>query len=420
MIRISTNSVFLTATKQMNDLSSSMWRTQQQLGTAMQNLTPSDNPINTSRALEVTQSSAINQQFKTNRQTANQLSGLEDSALTSVTAQLQAVQALVVKAGNGSLSDVDRASIATELQGRFNDLLGLANTSDGLGGYLFSGFNSATQPFTQTATGASYQGDQGQRLLQVGPTRQLPISDSGSAVFENNATGNGTFVTAPDPGNLTRGGTGVISPGSVSNASQLTQHQYQINFAVTPSPTPGVPAVTTYTVTDMTLGTPVPPAPIPAVPVPYQSGQAITFDGQTMNITGAPADQDSFTVGPSTKQSLFTTMTNLINQLQTGTSGPAGAAALTAGLNAASSNLANVLNNVLTVQASVGSRQNELDSLESFGSATGLQYQSTLKDLQDLDYTAAISLFTQQQTMLDAAQKSFKAISGMSLFNYIS
>jgi flagellar hook-associated protein 3 FlgL len=39
--------------------------------------------------------------------------------------------------------------------------------------------------------------------------------------------------------------------------------------------------------------------------------------------------------------------------------------------------------------------------------------------LQDLDMTKAISLFSQQQLSLQAAQQSFKAMSGLSLFNYI-
>jgi len=42
-----------------------------------------------------------------------------------------------------------------------------------------------------------------------------------------------------------------------------------------------------------------------------------------------------------------------------------------------------------------------------------------LSDLQDLDYAKAISDFTRQQLGLEAAQKSFVTISGLSLFNYL-
>jgi flagellar hook-associated protein 3 FlgL len=80
----------------------------------------------------------------------------------------------------------------------------------------------------------------------------------------------------------------------------------------------------------------------------------------------------------------------------------------------------NALNNVLTVQASVGARLKEIDYLDSTGTDLDTQYTSTLSDLQDLDLAAAISLYTQQQQTLQAAQVSFKTMSGLSLFNYIS
>jgi flagellar hook-associated protein 3 FlgL len=75
---------------------------------------------------------------------------------------------------------------------------------------------------------------------------------------------------------------------------------------------------------------------------------------------------------------------------------------------------------VLTVQASVGARMKELDNLNSTGDDLDIQYQSTLGDLQDLDMVKAISLFAQQQQTLQAAQMSFKTMSGLSLFNYIT
>jgi len=306
-----------------------------------------------------------------------------------------------------------------ELEGRLADLIGQANTSDGVGGYVFSGYKSTTLPFTATATGAAYQGDQGQRELQVGSTRKVPISDSGSAIFENNLTGNGTFVTGADPANFSRGGAAIISPGSVKDATLLTGHNYQIDFQVVPA-TPGTPKSTTYTVTDLTLNQPVPAAPVPAVPQAYTSGQSISFDGLQFEIKGEPANLDNFSVAPSTRQSVFTTVTDLIAALRAPGDGAAGQASLNNKLNQAQMNIDNATDNLLSVQSAVGSRLKELDYLDSAGDDLNLQYAATLSDLQDVDTVKAISQFTQQQTMLDAAQKSFKSLSGLSLFNYIS
>jgi flagellar hook-associated protein 3 FlgL len=153
---------------------------------------------------------------------------------------------------------------------------------------------------------------------------------------------------------------------------------------------------------------------------PYTDGASISFGGMSMDVKGVPADGDTFSVAPSAKQSVFTTITDLIKTLRAPANGSSGKASLANGLNTASSNMKNALDNVLTVQASVGSRMKELDNLDSTGDDLNIQYQTTLGDLQDLDVVKAISLFAQQQQTLQAAQMSFKTMSGLSLFNYIS
>jgi flagellar hook-associated protein 3 FlgL len=417
-MRISSKTIYDIGVNQLGSLQTQLARTQQQLSTGRRNLTAADDPIATSRALEVTQSQSINTQLFTNRQNAKSALSQEEVALASTSTLIQDVKTLTVNAGNGSLSQSDRESLAVELEGRLADMLGIANTADGAGGYLFSGYRSTTLPFTQTASGADYQGDQGQRELQVGTTRKLPISDSGAAVFVNNPTGNGSFQTGADPANYTRGGTGIISPGSVKDVNQLTGHQYAINFTVTPAQ-PGVPKSTSYTVTDLTLNQPVPANPVPADPIAYASGQNITFDGVQFDIKGEPADGDSFTIEPSKNESIFKTMTDLISALRAPGDLAAGQSSLSNKLNQVNSNLDNALDNVLSVRAAVGARLKELDYLDSSGDDMNLQYASALSDLQDVDTVKAISLFSQQQTNLDAAQKSYKTLSGLSLFNYI-
>jgi flagellar hook-associated protein 3 FlgL len=413
-MRISTKTIFDIGTNQITSLQTAMSRTQQQLSTGRKNLTAADDPIATARAVEVTQSQSLNTQLATNRSNAKGVLSVETTALASVTSILQDIKDLAVKAGNGSYTDSDRESVAVELEGRLADLLGVANTADGVGGYVFSGYKSTTLPFTKTATGADYQGDQGQRSLQVGTTRTVPITDSGASVFENNATGNGTFVTTAAAGNFDRGGSGIISVGSVKDATLLTGHDYQIDFQVVAA-TPGTPAQTTYTVTDNTTG-----QLVTTDPQPYVSGQNISFDGIQFDIQGTPADGDSFAVQPSTKQSIFTAVQGFIDALNQTGSGAAGQARLNNLLNQMQVSIDNASDNVLSVQAEVGSRLKELDYLDSSGDDMGLQYATTLSNLQDVDYTAAISLFTQQQTTLTAAQKTFTTMSGLSLFNYIS
>jgi flagellar hook-associated protein 3 FlgL len=96
-----------------------------------------------------------------------------------------------------------------------------------------------------------------------------------------------------------------------------------------------------------------------------------------------------------------------------------GTAALGDAIKAGLANLDQALDRVLAVRADVGARLQEIDSLDDLGETTGLQHEKTLSDLRDLDYAAAISDFTRQQLVLEAAQKSFTKIAGMSLFDFL-
>ena len=161
------------------------------------------------------------------------------------------------------------------------------------------------------------------------------MSDSGTDVFERIRNGNGVFVTAAGAANS---GSGVISSGAVVTPASLTGHNYQINFAV-------AAGATTYSVVDSTTATTL------SAGNPYTSGNSIGFDGLQFDIQGSPANGDQFTVAPSTNQSLFKTLNDLIAVVATPVNGQTGNTRLTNGLNTALSNLDRGLDNILSVRA---------------------------------------------------------------------
>jgi flagellar hook-associated protein 3 FlgL len=407
-MRISTLNLYNTSTNQLNSLQAALARTQMQLSTDRRVLTPSDDPVASARALEVSQSQNMNAQFATNRNSANSSLAHVESSLQNAGDLIQSMQELVVAAGNATMLQSDRDKLATELEGRMADLLGVANTADGSGGYLFSGYKTTTQPFTASPGGATYQGDEGIRQLQVSDSRKVPLSASGSAIFESIPTGNGVFQTQAGANNK---GAGIISAGSVIDRSKLDGSKYGIEFSVSTA----TPPVTTYSVIDSETGIVEPGMEDLA----YTEGSQIAVGGMAFDIKGVPADGDTFSVEPSQKQSVFTTVTDLIATLRLPGDGSTGKAALTNQLNTALGNLQNAHDNVLTQQASVGAHMKELDYLDSVGSDLDIQYASTLDDLQGLDTVKAISEFSQQQLTLQAAQMSFKTMSGLSLFNVL-
>lgn len=425
-MRISTSTIFDLGVTSIQQQTSALVKIQQQLATGRRILTPEDDPVGAARVLEVSQSKALNQQYDVNTGSATSSLGMEESALESVGNLIQDVRTIAINAGNPTLDHNNLASLATDLRGRYQELLGIANSTDGNGQYMFAGYKGSTQPFSESSPGTvAYFGDQGQRLMQISPSRQIAVSDAGSDVFMQIKNGNGTFVTAAPVDPVTKistnTGTGLINTGSVIDPAKwaaVADKNLTLVFNVDNSV---VPSVTTYDVTD-TSGDSVFTGVPSAVPYPhtYTSGSTIDLTstppdyGIQFAVEGAPANSDTFSIKASTNENIFTTLHNLITALETESG-----TGLANKLNTALTNLDNSLDRALTVRASVGSRMKEIESVKSTGEDLALQYEQTISNLQDLDYAKAISDLNLQQVGLEAAQKSFMKIQGLSLFNFI-
>lgn len=420
-MRIASSMIFDAGVANINRQWSQLLHLQQQVASGRRLLAPSDDPVAAARALEVTQSQDILTQYATNQQNANSALGLAEAQMSSINDMFARLKELTVQAGNATLTETDRKSIAFELRARFDELLSIANAADGQGQYLFSGFMGATKPFAGTVEGGVlYDGDDGQRKLQVSATRMLEVSDSGRDIFQRIRSGNGTFSATYGTNNVTVGpnlGSGVIDAGTVTNPAAWvapTSGAYTIRFSV-------AAGATTYQIYDGATA-------LLAAPASYASGQAIRLEkttapaadyGSQVVITGAPADGDSFAITPSSSQSVFTSLGNLILAMEGELSSAADQARYQVEIGSALINLDQANDNFLRVRSMIGSRMNELESLGNVNQDLQLQYQQTLSQLQDLDYAKAISDLTRKQTDLQAAQQSFARISQLSLFNYL-
>lgn len=426
-MRISTSMIYDLGVSGMQQQMSDLQKIQQQLATHSRMLTPADDPIAAAQALEVSQSQSVNAQFTTNASSATSTLTSQESVLGQANDVLQNVRDLIISAGNGTLTNAQRSSMATTVQGYYNQLLGIANSTDSNGQYLFSGYKGSTTPFTQGATGVTYNGDQGERLVQISASSKVPVSSSGAEVFQQIRNGNGTFVTAANTATPNTG-TGVVSAGVVLNpASAANIKNLSLSFDVTAG-------VTTYDIVDNTTGNSLLTGAAAAASGPYPrtftSGSAINLQSQgaepafnfgaQLTITGQPATGDVFTVkASSTNQDVFSTLQSLITALNTPVVGTA-RTQLTNDLNTALSNVDLAQSNIMNVRTKVGTTINAVDAQSTTNGALALQYTSTLSALQDLDYNKAISDMNLKQTSLTAAQKSFVNVQGLSLFNYIN
>lgn len=194
-MRISTNTIYQTGISKISQLQSEQSKLQQQIASEKRILTPSDDPIAAARALEITHAQNMNTQFASNRQIAEtQLTG-QDISLDSITELLVSTQTVLVGSA-GTLSATQKNTLAVQLSATFDTLLGYANTQDANGNYLYAGLQGDTKPYTATSTGATYNGDSQQQLLQVDNARQMPINIPGDSVFQ--AGGNDIFKTFND------------------------------------------------------------------------------------------------------------------------------------------------------------------------------------------------------------------------------
>jgi flagellar hook-associated protein 3 FlgL len=387
---------FLTA---INQLESNLSTTQNQISSGQSFTTASQNPVAAGLVTGYNQALAQSQQYDTNSNSAQSSLNTEDSALTQMQNALQSLRDLALEANNSNESPQDLSAIATQATQIQNTLLSLANTQDGSGNYIFAGYSTQSQPFALSSTGATYSGDQGQRQVQIAAGETVVVGDNGDLVFNQIKTGNGTFVASAAAGNT---GTGVLGAATVTDPATYTGGTYSIQFT----------APNTYQVFDaannvVATGT-------------YTSGQAIAFAGVQVTLTGQPATNDSFSVAPSTNQSIFTTVQNLVTALQQqGTTSDTGEAQLNNSMNSAINNIDQALTQSQTVQASVGARLNSITTQQSVASSQQVQLQQSISNLQSLDYASAITSLDQQNTTLSAAMQAFTLTQGLSLFKYI-
>ncbi|WP_349555845.1 flagellar hook-associated protein FlgL [Marinobacter sp. NFXS9] len=312
-MRISSQQIFNGGVNRLQDLNTQLQKTQQQISTGKRVINPSDDPVAAARLLKLDQQNAQIDQYQRGIDLAQNRLEQEESTLSDITDVIQRVRELTVQAGNGSLSADDRKSISSELKERLEQLAGYANTRDASGEYIFSGFKGNTPAFAQDDAGKwSYQGDEGQRMLEIDTGVSVPISDSGKGIFVNVNSASPSFRTESSSQNTNAA---TISSGFVYDQDAFGEI-YPDDLIVKIDASGN-----TFTVTNRTTGedlTPLSPNN------DYTSGDPIRVAGVQFEISGA-ASGDEFFVKSSSKQSVFGTIEKLIDGLDNQVKGPASA-----------------------------------------------------------------------------------------------
>lgn len=184
-MRISTNMFYERASNQIVRQSSELAKTQQQVSSGRKIIDASDDPIGAAKIIQYQQSIAVNDQFMKNQAQADEKLRTAESRLDGIVDVMQYVRDRVVETGNGSYASEQRKDIATDLRAQFDALVGLGNSKDASGEYLFAGYKTNTQPFQGSLAGITYNGDQGNRAIKISGDREVPVSLPGNEIMNN-------------------------------------------------------------------------------------------------------------------------------------------------------------------------------------------------------------------------------------------
>jgi len=412
MMRISTSWMYQQSLSTMLDQQAELAQTQNEVSTGYAINVASDNPVGAAQIVNLNHVLAENTQYGSNITAATTRLNTETSTLSTVSNVLNSVNDVALSAINSAMNSSDRSNLATELKQYRDQLVQLANTTDGNGQALFSGTSTTSTPFVlDDSTGAvSYAGNDQQAYTAIGSGLQVANSDTGNSVFMDLPAGNGSFVASAGNGNT---GTLVVGANSVTDTSawQAANASGPVNDTIT------FGANGTYSVTDAN-GNPVTDSSGNPVTGTYTDGGSISFDGMSVTMSGTPAAGDTVSIhadSSSNTQDIFTTLNNMIAALQSNGS----SAAITNTLNRQLESLNQAMDSVSNTQVAVGTRIDALQQQGSTYSDLSVTYQSALSDVQNVDMATAISNLSLQSTALQASQQAFAKIQGTSLFNYI-
>jgi len=388
-------------------------KTQQQLATGRRITTAADDPVAAVRINSINEEISLREQFRSTIGLAQSDLKLEESTLDHMVQVLQRVRELTVQSGNAINTAEDRQFISVEIQSRFDELMSLMNTRLASGDYMFAGFRGEDQPFVRDATGAIvYQGDEGQRVVQIDASTSVTVSDSGKRLFVDVPSTNTTVVIRHHPNN-DQTNSGAISRGTVVDQEVLDAF-YPDDFVIQFEPLlNGAVSGYNYSVRRVSDNRVL----LDLANVPFDVGDKIEVAGMEFEILGAPRPGDRFIVETSRTQDVLTTVERIATGLRTLGTTDGQRDIFNALVAETLDNVDNAVTSILEVRARIGAQLGITESVDFLHQEIELISKEMLSKLRDVDYAEAVSTLTYQVFVLEAAQKSFALISRLSLFN---
>lgn len=177
--------------------------------------TAGENPGGMSASMKYQADIAAYKQYGLNSKIVADSLAQEETALGQIYDTMSSIQTRLIQAINGTLDDGSRAALAEDIKQMQAQLFNTMNTKNAEGEYIFSGAQSAIPTFRLTSDGKYIcQADGSSKNVNVSPTLQVQVTDSGLNIFENvNLANDFTFTaTGQNAGNY---------QGSISDYDQF-------------------------------------------------------------------------------------------------------------------------------------------------------------------------------------------------------
>ncbi|MDR3394293.1 MAG: flagellar hook-associated protein FlgL [Parasulfuritortus sp.] len=188
-MRISSSTFYSSSLGGILNQQSSISTLNQQIASGNKLLTAADDPVAASQVMSLNDRISLSTQYTTNQQSISQTQSEETTILNQIQKTLQSAQSALtgVSASNDQST---KNAIGATLSGLYQQIKDLANSQDTNGNYIFSGFQTSTQPYD----GTSYNGDNGLRYVQIAQGQTVQANDNLNTVL-NAGTGTTTGPT---------------------------------------------------------------------------------------------------------------------------------------------------------------------------------------------------------------------------------
>ncbi len=457
-------------TNTMLDMQTKLNNTQLKISSGQQYLTPGENPAAAAYTLSFNQSINETTQYQTNIDATNQRLLLEETTLASVTDTIQRLQELGLQGVSDSGNSlVARNAIADEFDQLNQQLLGLANTRNANGEYIFSGTQSTVMPFgaiNSNQTVASQISIAASSTAETVPannwTKYVTKEATTDALnYIVNVNPNGTLADALAWATDQAATYTAMGQASTASHANITTIPASWQTAWDSTSTTFMAAFeTAFNDANKKGATPAAVAHLAVAPLASASvASSAAYDAYTKSLKDyvePPVTATSTTTTSTTATSTTTTTVPNANYVYSGSNtqryiqvggtrtiadGDTGISifgdaatgqtifdaikTFSAELRADKPTLETLqkfdtaLTQVSTVRSDVGARLNALERQKQTNQDFIINTQTALSQVRDLDYASAITQLNSQQLSLQAAQQSYAKVQNMTLFKYI-